>query len=333
VDERRFHVMGTVAHVMADDAELIDLAVLQLDELEELWSRFRATSDVSRVNRSEGQPCMVQRSTATLIQLACDASRLTDGLFDPTVHDALVQAGYDRTFELLEDDSGAHPTTGSRTTAGPPIARGPHPCPGPLAIDLDRTEATVRLTAGAHLDLGGIGKGRAADLVVAALHGAGSRAVLVNLGGDLRVAGMHPDGGPWRVGVADPADPERMVCTLHLDSGAVATSTTAKRRWTKDGHEAHHLIDPRTGHPASSNLTSVTVIANNAVLADVLAKAALIAGEVDGLRLLHRLGVAALALNDAGEWLATAPLKDHLDAEGIVLVDEIVLVDVEAVSP
>src|SRR5581483_6586205 len=118
-------------------------------------------------------------------------------------------------------------------------------------------------------------KGRAADLVVEELLDRDVRGVCVNLGGDLRVAGEAPDGGEaWAVGLEEPDDPDTTWGVVGLRDGALATSSTTRRRWSAaDGTTRHHLIDPRTGAPATAPLQSVTVIAASAMEAEVHARA------------------------------------------------------------
>ena len=134
----------------------------------------------------------------------------------------------------------------------------------------------------ARLDLGGIGKGRAADLVAEELIDSGAATGgCVNLGGDLRVFGDAPERSPaWAVGLENPDDEEAVLLVVGLADGALATSSTTRRRWrTEDGSQHHHLIDPRTRAPADTDLVSVSVIAGSTMTAEIHAKASLIAGE------------------------------------------------------
>ncbi len=162
-----------------------------------------------------------------------------------------------------------------------------HPeVPGCAGVQLDRLVSAVQLPRGVALDLGGIGKGYAADGVSAELLElgvAGVRGVLVNLGGDLRARGDAPEPHGWVVDVDDPLDTGR-TGLLALAEGAIATSTKLRRAWARGGQTLHHLIDPRTGEPAESGLASVTVIAGEAWRAEVLAKAAFVAGAEAGSR-------------------------------------------------
>lgn len=319
MEEGRFHTMGTIAHVVTDLDGAVEKARTELDRLEGLWTRFHPTSDIARLNRAGGRPCPVAPETATLIGHGRAAWQLTDRLFDISVLDALVEAGYDRTFELLDPDPVPRAPSVDEVHARTyePI----EPTRTPDDIVVDRFAHTVRLPDGMHIDLGGIGKGRAADLVAERLQAAGGEHHVVNLGGDLRAHGGRPDGAPWRIAVTDPDHPTVTRCVLALRDGAVATSTSRRRRWSVEGESRHHLIDPRTGQPAESSLISVTVVSRETLLADVLAKAALIADQHDAFRLLRRFGAPALLVTEAGEWLATPELTPFIEPDSATVVD------------
>ena len=267
--------MGSRVHILAVDAppNALPDARAAVGALERRWSRFRADSEISRINAATGQPVTVSTTTATLIALAVRGWVATGGADDPTVLDAVACSGSARSFELVAA-SGAGPTATAR----------PAPGCGGIAVDVDT--GLVRLPAGVHFDPGGIGKGLAADLVATKLVADGARGALVNIGGDVRVAGAAPPGG-WRIDVDLPAVADT---GLVLQSGGVATSGTRRRRWVRDGQDAHHLIDPRTGAPAASPFVAATVVAGTAWHAEVLTKAVVLASSITA---------AAQALTDA----------------------------------
>lgn len=285
--ELRFPAMGTEVHVAALGAApgaLVEVP-FRVEALEQRWSRFRPDSDLCRLNRSEGRPVPVDDETFDLVAAAARAWRDTGHRFDPTVHDALIAAGYDRSFDQLL------PRPGPR--GAPPGV------PGCGGIVLDAARAQVTLPPGTHLDLGGIGKGRTADLVATGLVEGGARAAYVNLGGDLRIAG-DLGGTTVTVGIEDPQTLESSRWVAHLAGGALATSSVARRRWVLGDTEAHHLIDPVTGRPAAGGVLAVTVVAAEAMAAEVLAKAALIAGRGDAAAVLRDAGVAGLVVAEDG---------------------------------
>jgi thiamine biosynthesis lipoprotein len=300
---RSFRAMGSecTLHVEADSVErgceLVDSAVVLLADLERRWSRFRGDSELAVINASGGAPVLTSVVTAELVALALEAWRTTGGLFDPTVHDALVASGYDRSFEVLA------------ISAGPPIAGAHPPVPGAGGIEVDVRSGRVVAPAGVHLDLGGIGKGRAADLVLAHLLAAGARGACVDLGGDVALAAPPDDGDGWVVVVDDPFAPGRDLAALRLVAGAVTTSATTRRRWEGAGGSAHHLIDPRTGRPAASGLVSLTVVAGSAAAGEVQAKAALIAGPARAPALLESAGMSGLLVHEDGR----VGVAGHLD--------------------
>ena len=307
---RRFRALGSeclVRVVVADDdpsgPALLDGAVALLDDIESRWSRFRPESELSALNAHAGSPVFTSADTATVVAMAIEAWRVTGGLFDPTVHDALVASGYDRTFD---DIGGAGPST----TSAPDQ---PATFPGPADIEVDERIGIVVLPPGCHLDLGGIGKGRAADLVIDQLIASGAAGACVDLGGDVRVAGLTVGGGDdWVIAVDDPFEPGRDLALLRLAGGAVTTSSSMKRRWSTGSGAAHHLIDPGTGRPAESGLAAVTVVAGAAAWGEVHAKAALIAGVQRGRTLIEDAGMCALLVADDRTVVTAGPMEDFL---------------------
>lgn len=311
---RRFRALGSdclLRVVVADDdlsgPALLDAAVARLADIESRWSRFRPDSELSALNSHAGSPVFTSPDTATLIGLAVEAWRATDGLFDPTVHDALVASGYDRTFDELAPAA-------APTTQPPPSEPAPSVAvPGPADIEVDERIGLVVLPSGCHIDLGGIGKGRAADLVTDQLLGSGALGVCVDLGGDVRVGGLAVSGADdWVIAVDDPFEPGRDLALLRLGGGAVTTSSRARRRWSTASGAAHHLIDPVTGRPAQSDLAAVTVVAGSAAWGEVHAKAALIAGTARGRVLIEEAGMCALLVADDGTVSTAGPIETFL---------------------
>lgn len=306
--ERRVAVMGTEANILVIGAEadtLAHLAVLRLGDLEARWSRFREDSEISGLNRAGGAPVVVSAWTVGLVERAVRGALQTDGRFDPTVLGAVVRAGYDRSFEALADPDGGVP--GRAMTDGTTGAAG---------IEVDPVTNVVRLPAGVGFDPGGIGKGYAADLVATELMAAGADGVLVDVGGDLRVAGTPRFGDRWRIDVLDPFDPfeAATIATLGVGTGAVATSTRLRRVWSKDGRPAHHLIDPATGVPAANGIAAVTVIASEGWRAEVLAKSAFMAGPLDAADALESLGVSGLVVTDTRHYLPIGAWESFVPA-------------------
>ena len=295
VTETHFRAMGSDAHVVLVDADprLVDDARAHLELLEARWSRFRASSELSALNARPGHPVVVSEDTCALIARAVGAWHATGGRFDPTILPALQVAGYDRDFAALVDDESL--ATGERA---PELELVPDPAPGCAGIRIDAPVRAVTLPDGVVLDLGGIGKGYAADRVATALLAAGARGACVNLGGDLRVVGCPPEGDAWTIEVDDPF--RRGTGTISVATGAVATSSRLRRAWRRHGRDVHHLVEPATGRSARTGLASVTVVAAEAWWAEVLAKAAFVAGPVEGARLIVDAGATGLFLHDSG---------------------------------
>lgn len=247
---------------------------------------------------------MVGTDTFAIVTLAIDAWRATEGLFDPTMLDELVAAGYDNDFRTLGDIGRAldAPARSLRL----PVAGG-------IAFDADTS--SIELPDGVHLDLGGIGKGYAADLVATELLADGAVGVCIDLGGDVRLAGSSIGGDGWGIEVADPFDGAADLALLAVGEGAVATSSRLRRRWRVGDGEAHHLLDPATGRPAETDLVAVTVVAASAAWAEVHAKAALIGGSVDGLALLVDAGLSALLVTEDHDVLRVGSIGDFLVGE------------------
>jgi len=293
--------MGAHAHLRAVGVPGVALAsaVAQLEDLELRWTRFRADSELSQLSAAEGSPMLLSSETLAVLALAVEAWSVTGGLFDPTLRDEVEAAGYDRTWPLA---AGGHETPPCAHAGG----RGRrHPTIADLYL---MPEVGVALCpAGLHFDLGGIGKGRAADLLVGGLMVVGASGAAVSIGGDLAVAGCDDDGEPFTVDVEDPFTNEPR-WRLQLAAGGVATSGVRQRRWRVGDSSAHHVIDPRTGRCSRSPLVAATVAAGTAAWAEALATAVLVGGAEVGTALLERTGVAGLMVDqdgtvtEAGNW-------------------------------
>jgi thiamine biosynthesis lipoprotein len=278
-----FRAMGSDAVVVIDGpGALLDTARRRVVELENLWSRFLAESDVSEMNRTSDW-VHISDETLTLIDRSIDAWELTSGAFDPTILSSLVAHGY------AESKTGP----AGRTLLSRPPKRGP--APGPAGIEIDRTGSRVRLGEGVTFDPGGIGKGLAADLVASEAVASGASAAIVSIGGDVRIAGSAPL--DWVIAVEDPMDDDLIIAELQFEAGAVCTSSVLGRTWIDDGRTIHHLIDPATGHPMRSSIVSATVVAGEAWTAEALCKAAVIAEPVAALSFLDSAGADGLLVD------------------------------------
>lgn len=256
-----FRAMSTdvVVTVVGGDPSLLDWARERVVDLEHRWSRFRPGSELCRINDAGGVPVEVSTDTVTAVRAACAAWVFTAGAFDPTVHDSLIRLGYDDAIERLAE----------RDTNDDHVVE--VPAPGCAGIVYDERTGVVVVPAGVRLDLGGIGKGLAADLVATGLVERGAAGAMVDIGGDLRVTGSAPAGGAWTIEIEDPRT-DHTLTSVQLDDGAVAASSTLHRRWRSGQRSHHHLIDPRSGASTSTGVVGVAVVAGTAAWADALSK-------------------------------------------------------------
>jgi len=298
-----FRAMGCT--VRAEVASLDPRAQTPLEQVSalfETWesslTRFRPDSELCRLNERAGETVAVSQVLWKVIQASIRAARISDGLVTPMVLRALQAAGYDRPFDELRGED--HPPVRSAV----PVADW-------REIVLNPADRTVRLPLGGRLDLGGVGKGWAAEQAADRLKSLGP--VMVNAGGDIAFSGRWQGSRPWMIGVADPRRPERELTTLAIWSGGVATSGTDFRRWTTGGVEQHHLIDPRTGAPAESDVLSATVVAPSLMIAEVAAKVAILLGSRDGLAWIEsQPDLAGLLVLVNGETLESRRLAQHV---------------------
>jgi thiamine biosynthesis lipoprotein len=267
--ERTFRVMNTDALIVVhplrarrEDAErAVRIAEDHTRAIEQIFSRFIPSSELCRLNAATGAWCDVSDEMAAVLELSARLHEETGGIFDPAVLPDLERAGYDRTFDALPLER--------------PAAKAPH---GPRFTfgEVEHRRGRWRMPAGMRIDLGGIVKGWAADLLANQLASFGP--ALVELGGDTAVRGVPPGRAAWDVGVQVPGAAGKLLTILDVDHGGVATSGRDRRRWRMGTESAHHLIDPRTRRPALTDLMQVTALAPSASLAEVWAKTALIAG-------------------------------------------------------
>lgn len=282
----------------AQGAERLAEIPARFAEWENILSRFRDDSELTQLNQHPGCAVQVSPTLWEVVNAAIEAARRSAGLVTPTVLSALELAGYDRSFDLL-------PGNASGSTA---ITR---PDSDWRKIELDARARTIRLPEGARLDLGGLAKGWAADKAVKFL---GLRApALVDASGDVAVRKSPRGDRGWPIAIADPLKPGEHVEMLIVSRGGVATSGRDYRRWKKNGVEQHHLIDPRTGLPAATDVLTVTVVAPTTLEAEVAAKAALILGSAAGLAWLEaRPSLAGLIVCEDGRVLRTRSLKNFV---------------------
>jgi thiamine biosynthesis lipoprotein ApbE len=265
--------MGCDVVVAGSDRRSLGAIRHLFDARDEMFSRFRPSSELCSVNRSAGRPTYVSRRFASAISCALAMAEQTGGLVDPTVGGSLTALGYGRDFAQLGDD----PSPPAPVAASPGWGR------------VELTGLVLRIPAGCALDLNGVVKAATVDEAANVLPGEG----FVAAGGDIAVRGATdvglPGGGAVRV-----------------VRGGLATSGTTRRRWRRGGVWYHHLIDPATGLPARSPWREVTVSGATCLDADVAARAALLAG-ADGPEWLDRRGIPGRFVSADGRIRTNGP--------------------------
>jgi thiamine biosynthesis lipoprotein len=256
------------------------IVVEEFESSEVALSRFLDDSGVTRLNRAalRGEPMTIDRRLALAVH-ACDrAHRLTAGRFDPRVIGQLDAWGY----------RGA--------PIEPSMSGTPLGSPARIMERLDRDR--VRLPH--PIDLGGIGKGLAVRWAADRIGRSGIDRYLLDAGGDIAASGPGPDGGPWRVGIEDPAGGPDPLAVVTIDRGAIATSSIRRLRWVVDGQVRHHLVDPATGEPADGGLVAVTVATDDPAWAEVWSKSLFIAGRARIADEARARGLAAWWVDEDG---------------------------------
>jgi len=258
---------------------------------EQEFSRFRPESTLSRLNAANGEAIPASPAFLAVLTAAQEGVTASGGRFDPGVLTALEAAGYDRTFAAIDVEVKDRPAS-SRTTQR--AGSGWH------AVRIDHAAGMVALPVGMRIDLGGIAKGAfvdaLADLLTAWPGG------MVDAGGDLRVWGSAPDGGPWLIAIEHPGRLGEDLATAAIAdpvrAGGIATSGTNRRRWATASGTAHHLIDPATGLPAAGRGVSATAFAPTCVQAEIATKTLLIGGTAEAAAGLSQLARGVLLDGD-----------------------------------
>lgn len=304
---RTFRAMGTEVKVLLCGrrrdaaAEAFDHVARLFERCEHRLSRFRPDSELSALNRSQGREFEASAVLFSAVRAAVRAAEETDGVFDPTLIDALERFGYDRPFEQI------------KPPAGPIVAT---PAAGRYrGIRLEPDRRSIMLPEGVRIDLGGIGKGWMVDEAQRVLAPFGN--ALIDAGGDIAALGDAPGYRGWVVGVEHPLRPSEDVAVICLRNRAVATSSVMRRRWAGSTGVFHHLIDPRSGAPTTSDVVAATVVAPRAREADVAAKVALILGAEEGQRYIERHpDTAAILVRASGEVIRSGQFERYEEVVG-----------------
>jgi thiamine biosynthesis lipoprotein len=278
---RHFDALGSTCELLslAAGQAALERCEQRVRDAEARFTRFLRDSELARLNAGDGRYVPVSEEMFAMLEAALWAFEESAGLVNAAVLPALVSSGYDRPF---------------RQGLTEPAVVGAVPVPRlPDILILDAATRSAALAPGAALDLGGIAKGALADLLIAEL---GDDAVC-NLGGDVRVRGAGPEGDGWHIGLCDRS-------AVAITDGAVCTSGTSRRRW---GQSMHHLIDPRTGIPAATDLAEVSVVTDSALRGEVYAKCAMLLGAAAGAAFLDARAIHYAMVPAVGATHAVLP--------------------------
>jgi len=304
-DTQQFFAMDTIMSITVHDGAegACSAARARVDELDAALSRTRVDSEISLLTGAagDGSAIALSKPVYDLLVMAVALSQRTGGAFDPTVAPIMDAWGFTGAEHRVPDADELDRLL---------------PLVDTSALVLE--EGSARLTTkGMATDLGAIAKGYAGDEVAAVLSEYGVTSALISLGGNITALGTRPDGSSWRLAVRDPANESSYVCILSLADKTVSTSGGYERNFEQDGAIYHHIIDPDTGYPAQSGLTSVTVVSPSGVTADALSTALFVMGETAAMALWRVSDdFEAVLVREDGVVLVTAGLENSLDFQG-----------------
>ncbi|GMA65600.1 FAD:protein FMN transferase (plasmid) [Alicyclobacillus fastidiosus] len=280
----RFRAMGTDVEIIVENNTLqadrtysiISCARQRMTLLESRLSRFREDSELSLINVRSGQWVEVSADTLAVLDLANDYFERTNGLFNPFLGHVMNNLGYSVTFKDIDNETKE-------------LFRVEYPYLPPIRspLQLDKTTSHVRLDNGFKLDLGGIAKGWIVEQTADVLLRNDVFNFVCNAGGDIVCKGTN-NGAPWVVGITDPFHSHQSIFNLDVFNVSVATSGTYNRKWSYNGRDVHHIIDPFLGEPVQTDIVSCTVVHPSLVEAEVLAKVAIILGSTVGIEFLEK---------------------------------------------
>lgn len=297
-----FYAMNTTMNITAYGAnakDAINESISYINALEADISRTRETSDIYAVNHAEGKPVTVSEQTADVLRNALELAQETEGYFDPTIaplsdlwgigtEDAAVpmQEEIDAVLPLVDD----------------------------TRVKLDGTEVTI--PADMQIDLGGIGKGYAADHVAEILRDADVEHATISLGGNVYAVGSKDKGLPWTVGITNPDEPGSWFAALKVSDTSIVTSGDYERYFEQDGKRYCHIFDPQTGYPAETDLRSVTVVSAESTSADAYTTALFVMGLDRAMEYCETHDIEAIFVCGDHTVYVTDGLKDSFSMSG-----------------
>lgn len=300
--EVTFRAMNTGIQVLIEsemDAVQLENSIEEaFEQAEERFSRFLPTSECNYLNARSGQLCIISSPMLEVLELSRHYQEQTNGAFNIRVGHVLRQLGYRQSFERVRESQME-------------LEKLPLESASIMPIYVDASMNAIRIPAGEELDFGGIVKSWTAHKLANQLRKDWQVCRgLVNAGGDVEVWGGATADEPWLIGIANPhaSDPSQEA-TLHLRSGAVATSSTLRRKWQTSQGEMHHLIDIRTMRPSQSSVIQCTVVGMDLMDCEVWAKVLCMLGHEEGVPLFKQRteGMEAILYTTDGEVFQAKP--------------------------
>lgn len=285
-------VMSLTAYGQQAESAL-QAAAEEIERLDALFSISSEEGDILALNQNGVGT--VSDDTAALLSEAIAVSEQTGGLFDCTIAPVMQAWGFTSGEYRIPDPQELQQLLGNVDYT---------------RIQLDGKQVT--LADGMQIDLGGIAKGYTSDRLMEQFADEGVTSALVSLGGNVQVLGHKPDGSLWRVAIQDPTDTSNNFAVVEVADKAVITSGGYQRYFEQDGKHYHHIIDPRTGYPADSGLTSVTIVSGDGTLADGLSTSLFIMGKEQAVAFwqAHREDFDAILVTADGTVTITEGLED-----------------------
>ena len=275
---------------------ILESAEAEIKHLEMLFSVTDEKSDISRINGSGS--AQVSEDTVKLVSEALVYCEKTDGALDITVYPLLREWGFTTgKYQIPEDKD---------ITA---LLEG---------VDYNNVtveDGTVSIKNGGAMDLGAVAKGYTSDRLCNFLREQGVSSALINLGGNVQAVGTKPDGSPWKVGIEDPEDNSRIVCSLKIEDKAVVTSGNYERYFIgEDGRRYCHIIDPKTGRPADNGLVSVTIVGESGTACDALSTALFVMGKERAAEFLEKhTEIEAVLIDDDLRLYITDGISENVE--------------------
>lgn len=300
--ERQFFALGTINYIKifgCKSERLLDQAVDRVSVIEQHMSAFLMDSDISHINAAAGTGSVsIHRDTMLLLKRGTEFSHLSEGAFDITVRPLVELWGIGKKKNYVPEKQELQSALKLVNYKD-------------LVLDEANSHAALK-QPGQAIDLGGIAKGYAADEVKRLLKDNQVSSALINLGGNIVTIGKRPEGGLWQIGLQNPlARTGEYLGKLSVSEKTIVTSGSNERFFIRDGIRYHHILDSKTGYPASSSLLSVTVVCDCSMDADALTTALFVLGVREGMQLLKKYHADAIFITENLGLYLTEGLINH----------------------